>query len=1004
MWLVLEHLPVGRYLYAIGANPKAAALNGIPVQRFTVGGLRDLRDAGRLAGVLLASKLRIGQASVGLEYLLPALVGAFLGSTTIKPGRVNVWGTLVGVAVLAVGIAGIQQFGGSFWVEPLFNGVTLLVAIGIAGYAQRRKGAAARRRPRPARRSRRPAAGRPDRRAPSPRAAKKPTTQDNTRENTMLRHIMPASRGPAFWPPRGPASADAIADANKFVATFAGRANRWDGPVTGPKAAAGKTIVVLAADMKNGGVLGVSNGVTEAAKAIGWTVRVLDGAGSISGRTAAFGQAMALKPDGIIINGFDAVEQKAGIEEAGKAKIPLVSWHAAPVIGPVPGTAVRVNVSTDAMDVSRAAATWAFVDAGGKPGVIIFTDSTYAIAIAKANKISDVIKEAGGKVLEYVDTPIADTSTRMPQLTTSLLQSHGAKWTHSLAINDIYYDFMGPSLAAAGIKGDGAPINVAAGDGSESAYQRIRSEPVPGRDGGRAAEPAGLAARRRAQPRLRGRAMVRLHPAAARRHQGQCRVRRRPEERVRSGKRLPRRLSENLGQVGVYLRADPAALIGPRGRRVSATFAGARLAAPAMMLAGVGRFVQEMAANEACRGATRSSGMKRIMDFIWPLVGLVAVVWSVELLYKKLKAEAAVDPAVGALLEQGGVWDNIRTIAGVIAAKIVAIPPHAYLLCGLSTLVAYAALAWYDRIALIHLKRQKGISWFYIATCSFVTYALSHNIGASVFSGGMVRYRAYTAKGLSAAEVAVLVALCSFTFAFGTILLLGLVLVGEPQILRPLASLSPWFAVNETAARLVGFGHAGFLPALHVGSWLHFKPIEFGKFEIVYPRLPIVARQYPAAPLELIGAAGIIYFALPEGSPSFFIVLGRLPDVVLGRPAVSGAGRRGRHGGRVPGHHAYRAGPGGFRRAAGLAALLSHPAARLRASGGAAVRALPAGPGGRAAGAQASRLRAVGGPPPQMLPTVFSRARGWISACEITGVSRRKRSMMPRTKGRAWPT
>ena len=93
------------------------------------------------AGVLLASKLRIGQASVGLEFLLPALVGAFLGSTTIKPGRVNVWGTVVGVAILAVGISGIQQFGGSFWVEPMFNGVTLLIAIGIAGYAQRRKGA-----------------------------------------------------------------------------------------------------------------------------------------------------------------------------------------------------------------------------------------------------------------------------------------------------------------------------------------------------------------------------------------------------------------------------------------------------------------------------------------------------------------------------------------------------------------------------------------------------------------------------------------------------------------------------------------------------------------------------------------------------------------------------------------------------------------------------------------------------------------------------------------------
>ncbi len=141
MWVVYEYLPIGRYLYAIGASPKAAALNGIPVRKYVMASFIASGIFTALAGVLLAAKLRIGQASVGLEYLLPALVGAFLGSTTIKPGRVNVWGTMIGVIILAVGISGIQQFGGSFWVEPMFNGVTLLIAIGIAGYAQRRKGA-----------------------------------------------------------------------------------------------------------------------------------------------------------------------------------------------------------------------------------------------------------------------------------------------------------------------------------------------------------------------------------------------------------------------------------------------------------------------------------------------------------------------------------------------------------------------------------------------------------------------------------------------------------------------------------------------------------------------------------------------------------------------------------------------------------------------------------------------------------------------------------------------
>ena len=272
-----------------------------------------------------------------------------------------------------------------------------------------------------------------------------------------------------------PAAADDISDAMALVERHAGRKDVWDGPTSGPAAAEGRTIVVLAADLKNGGVLGVTRGVEEAAEAIGWDVRVLDGAGSVSGRTAAFGQALALQPDGIVINGFDAVEQKPGMEAAATAGIPLVSWHASPTIGPDPENGVFANVSTDAMEVSAAAAMWAFADAGGEPGVVIFTDSTYAIAIAKADRIKEEIERLGGTVLEYVDTPIADTSSRMPTLTTALLQRHGASWTHSLAINDIYFDFMGPSLAAAGLPGDAAPKAVAAGDGSESAYQRIRS-------------------------------------------------------------------------------------------------------------------------------------------------------------------------------------------------------------------------------------------------------------------------------------------------------------------------------------------------------------------------------------------------------------------------------------------------------------------------------------------------------------------------------------------------
>ncbi|MFE1326508.1 ABC transporter permease [Streptomyces sp. NPDC058741] len=147
LWLLLERLPLGRYLYVVGSNPRAADLLGIPTRRYTVYAFAASGLIVGCAGVLLAAQQQIGNPSVGLDYLLPAFVGALLGSTAIKPGRPNALGTVVAVAVLAVGLTGIAQLGAEFWTVPLFHGGTLLIAVGLAGYAARRRmrgGAAAR--------------------------------------------------------------------------------------------------------------------------------------------------------------------------------------------------------------------------------------------------------------------------------------------------------------------------------------------------------------------------------------------------------------------------------------------------------------------------------------------------------------------------------------------------------------------------------------------------------------------------------------------------------------------------------------------------------------------------------------------------------------------------------------------------------------------------------------------------------------------------------------------
>ncbi|MGI8418101.1 MAG: ABC transporter permease [Nakamurella sp.] len=139
LWLVFEYLPLGRFLYVLGSNPKAAELTGISEKKYVLLAFMGSGLMTGVAGVVLGARLGVGQSSVGAEYLLPAFVGALLGSTSVRPGRVNVWGTVLAVLVLGVAVAGLQQEGAQFYVESLFNGAMLVLAVGLAAYAARRR-------------------------------------------------------------------------------------------------------------------------------------------------------------------------------------------------------------------------------------------------------------------------------------------------------------------------------------------------------------------------------------------------------------------------------------------------------------------------------------------------------------------------------------------------------------------------------------------------------------------------------------------------------------------------------------------------------------------------------------------------------------------------------------------------------------------------------------------------------------------------------------------------
>ena len=269
---------------------------------------------------------------------------------------------------------------------------------------------------------------------------------------------------------------DGVQAAKDYVATVTAPVTAWTGPTSGPRAVGHKLVVVVSTDQRNGGARGVGEGVVEAARVLGWDTRVIDGQGSAAERASGINQAIALKADGLVLDAIDAAEQSAAVESAAKAGMKIVGWHAGPAPGPMAEGMIFTNLTTDPLEVAKAAATYAVADSNGKAGAIIFTDSVYKIAIAKSDAMAAVIKACTTcTLLSVQDTPLAEAATRMPGLATSLLQRYGAKWTYALSINDLTFDFAAPALQSAGVAGDGYPRAVSAGDGSQSAFQRIRA-------------------------------------------------------------------------------------------------------------------------------------------------------------------------------------------------------------------------------------------------------------------------------------------------------------------------------------------------------------------------------------------------------------------------------------------------------------------------------------------------------------------------------------------------
>ena len=130
LWWALGHTPFGRYLYATGSNAEAARLSGIRTGLWSWTSLVLSAAISSLAGCFYVS-LTGPDLSFGATLLLPSFAAVFLGSTQLIRGKFNVWGTLVAIIVLATGAQGLQLVTGVQWIQDMFNGVALILAVSL---------------------------------------------------------------------------------------------------------------------------------------------------------------------------------------------------------------------------------------------------------------------------------------------------------------------------------------------------------------------------------------------------------------------------------------------------------------------------------------------------------------------------------------------------------------------------------------------------------------------------------------------------------------------------------------------------------------------------------------------------------------------------------------------------------------------------------------------------------------------------------------------------------
>jgi uncharacterized membrane protein YbhN (UPF0104 family) len=222
---------------------------------------------------------------------------------------------------------------------------------------------------------------------------------------------------------------------------------------------------------------------------------------------------------------------------------------------------------------------------------------------------------------------------------------------------------------------------------------------------------------------------------------------------------------------------------------------------------------------------------------------------------------------------------TIITVAGIVLYRmlreinfedvidaVAAVEKHDVVKAAMFVAAGYFTLTFYDLFALRTIGRP-DIPYRVAALAGFTSYAVGHNVGASAFTGGAVRYRIYAPHGLSAIDVAKVCFIAGLTFWLGNATVLGLGVAIAPQAASAIDQLAPWFN------RLMAFGVIGVLATYVAWVWRTPRVVGRHNWLVTLPNGPLTLLQIFVGIIDLACCAAAMYMLVPDEPYIGFVTL-----------------------------------------------------------------------------------------------------------------------------------